>query len=104
MRDQTFEQSSARFFDVPAHLYKQVALDTILWLRNSALFKLDEAFWYETRLRFFAGFFRERRGVRATTHKRSLMRGLAALFKAGRSHRKQLKRGKINNSVHLGGH
>jgi hypothetical protein len=48
-------------FGVPAHLYRQAAGDALQWLVHAVRARFDQAFWYETRLRFFSGFLRERR-------------------------------------------
>ncbi len=61
MRDEEVEQSSARLFDVPAHLYSQAAKNIIHWLKYSLQSQKAKAFWHETQLHFFKGFFRERR-------------------------------------------
>jgi glucosyl-dolichyl phosphate glucuronosyltransferase len=61
MRDAEFERSRARLFDVPAHLYRQAAKAAVEWLKWKLLHRDSEAFACEARLRFFMGFFRERR-------------------------------------------
>ena len=61
MRDTDFERSRARFFDVPVHMYRQAASAAAEWLKWKLLRRDSEAFLCETRLRFFLGFFRERR-------------------------------------------
>ena len=53
--------SSGRLFDVPAHLYRRSLIDSLGWLRAFCSGKFDEAFKYETELRFFMGFFSKRR-------------------------------------------
>jgi glycosyltransferase involved in cell wall biosynthesis len=60
MRAPEVESSSVRLFDVPSHLYRQAAADAARWLKRLALGCWTEAFRYETRLHFFAGFFRAR--------------------------------------------
>lgn len=47
-------------FQVPAHLFRQMGVDAILWLKFSASLQPDKAFACENRLRFFAGFFWQR--------------------------------------------
>ncbi|HXG65870.1 MAG TPA: glycosyltransferase [Blastocatellia bacterium] len=59
-------------YGAPAHLYKQAMLDAAGWLRCMATGKWDDAFRYETRLRFFSGFFRQRR--REATRRQSAVR------------------------------
>lgn len=61
MRDPEWERSSFRFAGVPGHLYKQTLSAAISWLRNILTGNTDAAFTHECRLRFFAGFFRQRR-------------------------------------------
>ena len=62
LRSDEIERSRAgRLFDVPAHLYKQAMKDALRWLKHQLPGRSDAAFTYETRLRFFAGFFRKRR-------------------------------------------
>jgi glycosyltransferase involved in cell wall biosynthesis len=61
MRAADVEVGSSRLFDVPAHLYRQAASDVWGWLASMLRGRFDDAFWHETRLRFFSGFFRERR-------------------------------------------
>ena len=51
---------TGRLFDVPAHMYRQAAIDTVQWLRTIVRGDLNAAFTYELRLMFFAGFFRTR--------------------------------------------
>lgn len=58
---ETEESKAGRFFDVPAHLYKQAVLDAAIWLKHTLRGARDEAFKNETRLHFFAGFLKERR-------------------------------------------
>jgi glucosyl-dolichyl phosphate glucuronosyltransferase len=61
-RSDEMEQSNAgRIFDVPAHLYRQAISDALHWTKEQALGNRDQAFVCETRMRFFAGFFRRRR-------------------------------------------
>lgn len=50
-----------RLFDVPAHLYKQAMADSIGQIKHTLRGNRAAAFQHETRLRFFAGFFRKRR-------------------------------------------
>ena len=61
MRADDVEVGSHRLFDVPAHLYRQAGADAIGWVTNRIRGRSDDAFWYETRVRFFYGFLRERR-------------------------------------------
>lgn len=61
MRDPEWERSSFRFAGVPGHLYKQTAADTLNWVARTITGNTDAAFTHECRLRFFNGFFRQRR-------------------------------------------
>jgi len=60
-RSQSFERTEfGRLFDVPAHMYRQMAADAMMWFKCLARFKTNQAFVFENRLRFFAGFFSKR--------------------------------------------
>jgi glycosyltransferase involved in cell wall biosynthesis len=61
MRADDIEVGSHRLFDVPAHLYRQAMTDAFGWAAHAVRGRFHDAFWYETRLRFFLGFLRERR-------------------------------------------
>lgn len=61
MRADDVEVGTHRLFDVPVHLYRQAGADAIGWVTSLVRGRLDDAFWYETRVRFFYGFLRERR-------------------------------------------
>jgi len=55
------EQSDmGRLFGVPAHMYRQAAIDALQWLRTIVRGDVNGAFAHELRLRFFAGFVRTR--------------------------------------------
>jgi glycosyltransferase involved in cell wall biosynthesis len=60
MRDPEWERTGFRLLGVPAHLYRQTALDALLWIKSKVLGRNDEAFINERQLRFFAGFFHQR--------------------------------------------
>src|SRR5262249_7446799 len=50
------EQSDmGRLFGVPAHMYRQAAIDALQWLRTIVRGDVNGAFAHELRLRFFAG-------------------------------------------------
>lgn len=61
MRHAEFEGSGARLYDVPAHLYRGAAAAALQWLAWMLRGNSGKAFEAETRLRFFHGFYRERR-------------------------------------------
>ena len=61
MNDPEWERSSYRLLGVPGHLYKETARNALAWFSRMLTGKTDEAFTHECRLRFFRGFFRQRR-------------------------------------------
>jgi glycosyltransferase involved in cell wall biosynthesis len=61
MRDEEWERSNFRLAGVPGHLYKQTATHALNWLTSMFTANADAAFTHECRLRFFNGFFRQRR-------------------------------------------
>lgn len=61
MRDPEWERSSFRVAGVPGHLYKQTLSSAFKWLSQIVTGNPDAAFTHECRLRFFTGFFRQRR-------------------------------------------
>jgi glycosyltransferase involved in cell wall biosynthesis len=61
LRDAEFESSTAgTLLDVPAHAYRTAMRDFACWLTRFVRADLAGAFRFETRLRFFAGYFRTR--------------------------------------------
>lgn len=60
MRDEQFEESKFRLFDVPAHLYRSTLSNLFDWLRCRLTNEADLGFQRELELRFFWGFFRKR--------------------------------------------
>jgi glycosyltransferase involved in cell wall biosynthesis len=61
VRDRVFEASKAgRLFDVPAHAYRTAMSDAVSWLGRLLRGDTAGAFLFETRLRFFGGYFRTR--------------------------------------------
>ena len=87
MRSKTLERSATgRLLDVPAHLYRQCLVNAAAWLKQMMRGRIDEAFRYETQMRFFWGFFRTRsreyihRGRHQRTSARSVV--VNALHKA----------------------
>jgi glycosyltransferase involved in cell wall biosynthesis len=61
MSDPEWERSSFRLANVPGHLYKQTAVHALNWVGRVVTGNTDAAFTHECRLRFFNGFFRQRR-------------------------------------------
>jgi len=67
MRDPQWERSKFSLAGVPAHLYKQTIAHGLSWLKTTITGNADAAFTHECQLRFFGGFFRERRRQTAQT-------------------------------------
>jgi len=83
LRLKEIEQSNRqRLFDLPAHLYKQSAMDIFGWLKHTLSGDPDGAFAYETRLRFFAGFFRTRREDHLTNRRRGNLREVLSFLRS----------------------
>jgi len=61
MNDPEWERSSYRLLGVPGHLYRETAKHAFVWFSRVIAGKNDAAFVNECRLRFFRGFFRQRR-------------------------------------------
>lgn len=61
MQDPEWERSSFRVAGIPGHLYKQTVAHTLKWLIKTLTLNRDSAFTDECRLRFFRGFYRQRR-------------------------------------------
>lgn len=60
MRDEEFEKSRLRLFDVPAHLYRTTCSNLISWLKCRLTNNDDLKFQQELELSFFWGFLRKR--------------------------------------------
>jgi glycosyltransferase involved in cell wall biosynthesis len=60
MRDEEFETSKLRLFDVPSHLYRRTCSNAFDWLRHRLTKKSDLEFQRELEMHFFRGFFRKR--------------------------------------------
>jgi hypothetical protein len=73
MRDEVFESSRFRLFDVPGHLYRRTCASAFGWLKNRLTRQGELEFQHELEMQFFWGFFRKRLGDR-----RSILR-----FKSG---------------------
>lgn len=59
--DRDWERSKFRLAGVPAHLLKETATNALIWFSKMIRGNADAAFVNECRLRFFSGFFRQRR-------------------------------------------
>ncbi|HVG21173.1 MAG TPA: glycosyltransferase [Blastocatellia bacterium] len=82
LREEDFERSAARLFDVPAHLYKQTLVDAMKLVKHRLFGKDDIAFMYETRLCFFVGFFRTRRRQFSELNNRSILREVVSFIRS----------------------
>ena len=60
MRDEKFETSKFRVFDVPGHLYRRTFANLFDWLKSRVKDEPHLGFQRELELRFFWGFFRKR--------------------------------------------
>jgi GT2 family glycosyltransferase len=90
MREDSFEKASARLLDVPAHFYRQTARDAVSWFKHTLMGRGDEAFAHEIQLRFFQGFFRQRREDFLAAGGRGTMREITSFvhnLTTGKSHR-----------------
>jgi glycosyltransferase involved in cell wall biosynthesis len=82
MREEEFERSSARLFDVPAHLYKQAMVNGLELIKHKLSRNDEAAFVYKTRLCFFVGFFRTRREQFFALNDRSILREVASFVRS----------------------
>lgn len=89
---ETEESAAGRFFDVPAHLYKQALVSAANWLKHTLRGDDVEAFKHEAGLHFFAGFFGERRREFLSTNKQSNGRELASFLHALAANMKNRRR------------
>jgi glycosyltransferase involved in cell wall biosynthesis len=60
MRNQQFESSKARLFDVPSHLYRRTCSNVVDWVRYRLKRNEELQLQQELELEFFWGFFRTR--------------------------------------------
>src|SRR5689334_20731290 len=60
MRNEEFEASKLRLFDVPGHLYRRTCANMFDWLKYRLTNKGDLEFQQELEIQFFLGFFRKR--------------------------------------------
>jgi glycosyltransferase involved in cell wall biosynthesis len=61
MNDPEWERSMFHLLGVPSHLYRQTATNAMVWFLRVLTGHSDEAFVNECRLRFFSGFFLQRK-------------------------------------------
>lgn len=60
MRNENFESSKARLFDVPSHLYRRTGANIVDWVRYRVERNEELQLQQELELEFFWGFFRKR--------------------------------------------
>ncbi len=60
MKDDEFERSSARIFDIPLHIFREATVNSIKMMTLLLTGNRDEAFLHETKVRFFWGYSRQR--------------------------------------------
>jgi glucosyl-dolichyl phosphate glucuronosyltransferase len=60
MRAEDFEASKAKLLDIPAHVYRRALSNFYLWMKYRFKNRPDLEFHYESELRFFVGFMRQR--------------------------------------------
>ena len=65
MNDPEWERSSFGLVGVPGHLYRETASQVLIWLSRILAGNNDAAFTNECKLRFFRGFFLERKRQRS---------------------------------------
>src|ERR1043165_2949912 len=80
MREEEMEIGNARLFDVPAPLYNQALKNSFGWLKQRLRSNEELAFHHETELRFFKGFFRQRRKEFKASRPRSTAREVVSFF------------------------
>lgn len=59
------EKGTRRFLGVPAYMYREAMRDVVSWLTCVVRGRTGDAFWHETQLRFFQGYFATRRSDHA---------------------------------------
>ena len=65
MRSEETEVGARRFLGVPAYMYREAMRDFVSWLTCVVRGRSSDAFWHETQLRFFQGYFATRRADHA---------------------------------------
>lgn len=65
MRSDETEVGTRRFMGVPAYMYREAMRDFVSWLTCVVRGRSNDAFWHETQLRFFQGYFATRRADHA---------------------------------------
>lgn len=84
LRDEGFERSSARVWDVPVHVFRGLAASLARCAALALRGRKGEAFLEETRVRFFLGFIAERRQQHFAAGGRGLPAELLAAWRRRR--------------------
>jgi GT2 family glycosyltransferase len=84
LRDEGFERSSARVWDVPLHLFRTLAVSVTRWAALGLRGRQRDAFLEETRIRFCLGFIAERRQQHFAAGGRGLPSELLAAWRRRR--------------------
>ncbi|HEX8649705.1 MAG TPA: glycosyltransferase [Pyrinomonadaceae bacterium] len=82
MRLKDYEAARARLFGVSSNLYKQAFLDSLSWLKFMLTGNSRMAFRTEIKLRFFLGFYRQRRSEYQSTNPHGLAHELTTFVRS----------------------
>jgi hypothetical protein len=82
MRIEELEAARARLFGVSSHLYKQAFLNSLAWLKFTLTGNSRMAFRTEIKLRFFLGFYRQRRSEYLAERQHGLVREVATFVRS----------------------
>lgn len=76
MRDEQVDAGGRRLFDVPLYMYRAAVTGGLQWLKHTLTRRGDDAFYDEMQLRYFWGFFQQRRQEYRAQTGRGVMREL----------------------------
>ena len=82
MRIAELEAARARLFGVSSHLYKQALLNSLKWIMFTLTGNSRMAFRTEIKLRFFLGYYRQRRSEYLAERQHGLMREVATFVRS----------------------
>ena len=82
MQLKDYEVARARLFGVSSYLYKQAFLDSLSWLKFTLTGNSRMAFRTEIKLRFFLGFYRQRRSEYQSTNPHGLAHELTTFVRS----------------------
>jgi glycosyltransferase involved in cell wall biosynthesis len=94
MRLKDIDIGDVRLFDVPAHLYRQALKDLFGWCKQTLRRNEELAFGHANELRFFYGFFRQRRQDFKKSSTRGTVREIALFAQtlvASKLHRRKVE-------------